>query len=110
MQDQVILSCSHTFHAACITSFERFLRKKGRTCPICRHSDYQKKVTSVGAMAKRMSSARVAQSIIRMHLSRKMFKRMLREWYSLGEGDKGRRHQVRACLGDLVVRVARQAT
>ena len=31
-----LLSCSHTFHDACIASFESFTLHKTPTCPICR--------------------------------------------------------------------------
>ena len=53
-----ILSCSHTFHSNCITSFERFLRTKERTCPICRRASYQKKVTDVGMHVRREDAGR----------------------------------------------------
>lgn len=35
-----LLSCSHTFHTKCITSFEEFefVRGGNPTCPICRHA------------------------------------------------------------------------
>ncbi|CAN0345774.1 unnamed protein product, partial [Ectocarpus sp. 12 AP-2014] len=42
-ESQVILSCSHVFHKACLSSFEKFLRAQERSCPLCRKVDYQKK-------------------------------------------------------------------
>lgn len=34
---EVLLSCSHLFHLACLTSFENFMqRNEERSCPICR--------------------------------------------------------------------------
>lgn len=90
--DQVILSCSHTFHAACIASFERFLRTKARTCPMCRHESYQKKITKVGVITKRQECARVAQAGVRMFLAKMELRRRRRGLYKTGKGDKGRRH------------------
>ena len=44
---QVLLSCSHTFHAACLAAFERFSRQTAgateRSCPLCRCASYEKK-------------------------------------------------------------------
>lgn len=44
--EQTILSCSHVYHKTCLESFERFMRNKGnmnKACPICRHTNYDKK-------------------------------------------------------------------
>nr|AAP20062.1 HSD15 [Homo sapiens] len=41
LRPQVLLSCSHVFHKACLQAFEKFTNKK--TCPLCR-SCYQKKI------------------------------------------------------------------
>ena len=38
----VLLSCSHAFHANCISNFERFSCDEGIVCPVCR-SSYQKR-------------------------------------------------------------------
>ena len=101
-QDQVILSCSHTFHSACIQSFERFLRARERTCPICRHSSYQKKVTTVGSMMKRLDCARLMQRTVRGWLTKKDFKVHLRRFYNGGGGDAARRRNFYANeIGDL---------
>lgn len=37
---QIILNCSHIFHAICFTSFERLSAQK--QCPVCRKSDYKR--------------------------------------------------------------------
>jgi hypothetical protein len=92
--DQVILSCSHTFHGTCIASFERFLRTKERTCPMCRHASYQKKTTDVGAAMHRLNCARMMQKVIRGGLKRRRYKVLLREHYKRNEKgavDDGRR-------------------
>ena len=64
--EQVILSCSHVFHEACLTSFEAFqasqhAKSRGaqgqaeggnaaaayeRACPVCRRAQYEKKRTT----------------------------------------------------------------
>ncbi len=33
---EVLLSCSHIFHRACLQSFEKFMKNGALTCPICR--------------------------------------------------------------------------
>ncbi|OWZ00141.1 hypothetical protein PHMEG_00028738, partial [Phytophthora megakarya] len=73
--DQVILSCSHMFHLACITSFERFLRTNQRVCPLCRKQDYQKRCTTVASAFHRTHSAKRIQ------------------FYSSGKGDPIRRRR-----------------
>jgi hypothetical protein len=40
---QVLLSCSHTFHQTCLSSFERFGRQVQRCCPLCRCQAYEKR-------------------------------------------------------------------
>ncbi|GMI13189.1 hypothetical protein TrLO_g9211 [Triparma laevis f. longispina] len=39
--DQILLSCSHTFHKKCIEAFERFNIYEISLCPVCR-DDYTK--------------------------------------------------------------------
>ncbi|KAJ3213078.1 RING finger protein 32 [Dinochytrium kinnereticum] len=41
---QALLSCSHTFHLACLKSFER--HSGGKRCPLCRTSGYETIATS----------------------------------------------------------------
>jgi len=79
--EQVILSCSHTFHRGCIASFEKFLRTKERTCPICRHASYQKKITSIGSFIKRQDSCTLIQKTIRRWRVKINFKTLLRAHY-----------------------------
>ncbi|GMI46810.1 hypothetical protein TrCOL_g8155 [Triparma columacea] len=108
-QEQVILSCSHTFHAACIASFEKFLRTKERTCPMCRHTNYQKKVTSVGTAMRRLECARLMQRCVKGWLVRKEKRSMLRKFYTDGYGEAGRRRDFYAKeIGDLGSRVEKE--
>lgn len=39
---QVLLSCSHVFHRACLQAFERFSGRK--RCPMCRREQYETRV------------------------------------------------------------------
>ncbi|KAB0345274.1 hypothetical protein FD754_022200 [Muntiacus muntjak] len=47
LHPQVLLSCSHVFHRACLQAFEKFTNKK--TCPLCRKNQYQTRVIRDGA-------------------------------------------------------------
>jgi len=74
MSRQVILSCSHVFHRACLRSFEKF--SKNVVCPICRAQDYQCKIIDDGAkIYKQLSIIRI-QSVVKGFLARKRFERM----------------------------------
>ena len=42
IDEQLLLSCSHTFHRKCLEAFEKFSGKK--SCPMCRKERYQKRV------------------------------------------------------------------
>ncbi|CAM9582424.1 unnamed protein product [Ectocarpus sp. 4 AP-2014] len=90
---QVILSCSHVFHKACLLSFEKFLRAQERSCPLCRKVDYQKKATRQGAAAWRQRCARRLQCAYRRHRARRQYRGLLRRHYGAGLGDTLRRRE-----------------
>ncbi|CAM9262582.1 unnamed protein product [Ectocarpus sp. 8 AP-2014] len=92
-ESQVILSCSHLFHKACLSSFERFLRAQERSCPLCRKVDYQKKATRQGAVAWRQRCARRLQCAYRRHRARRQYRGLLRRHYGAGLGDTLRRRE-----------------
>jgi hypothetical protein len=54
-QEQVLLSCSHVFHTACLRSFERFSNSK--MCPLCRQENYRRKKITDGAEAYKVKCA-----------------------------------------------------
>jgi hypothetical protein len=68
---QVLLSCSHVFHLACIRSFERFAMKK--TCPLCRKNDYQMRLFGEGRRAHLSLCATRIQAVWRGHRARKQY-------------------------------------
>ncbi|XP_041923230.1 RING finger protein 32 isoform X2 [Alosa alosa] len=47
LQPQVLLSCTHVFHKACLKAFERYSGKK--CCPMCRREQYETRVIHEGA-------------------------------------------------------------
>lgn len=74
-QPQVLLSCSHVFHKACIAAYEKFAHTK--TCPLCRTQEYRKRLITDGEEAGRHLSACRIQAIWRGHKARKLFFHML---------------------------------
>lgn len=71
---QVILSCSHVFHEACIRSFERFSGVKA--CPLCRSRDYQKKRTWTGKELFRQKSVLLLQRALRCARARRILRHL----------------------------------
>lgn len=54
-KSQVLLSCSHTFHFACLKAFENYSGKK--TCPMCRKTRYQMRIVYDGSTYHKNLSA-----------------------------------------------------
>ncbi|XP_066483618.1 RING finger protein 32 [Tiliqua scincoides] len=71
---QVLLSCSHVFHRACLKAFERFAGKK--TCPMCRKIQYQTRVIHDGARLFKIKCATRIQASWRGYIVRKWFKNL----------------------------------
>ncbi|CAL1536197.1 unnamed protein product [Lymnaea stagnalis] len=74
LQEQVILSCTHVFHRACLQAFERFTGKK--TCPMCRHEQYQTRIIHEGARLHKHRSATKIQSLWRGYVVRCWYKQL----------------------------------
>ena len=72
---QVILSCSHVFHAACLASFERFAGKA--SCPLCRSANYEKRLFEEGRKNWELLCARKVQAVWRGHCGRKIWNHLL---------------------------------
>jgi len=65
---QVLLSCSHSFHRQCISSFEKFSAKI--ECPLCRKACYEKRVIYDGERITTNKAAVKIQSLWRCHRER----------------------------------------
>uniref|UniRef100_A0A3Q4AMT3 RING-type domain-containing protein n=1 Tax=Mola mola TaxID=94237 RepID=A0A3Q4AMT3_MOLML len=69
LRPQVLLSCSHVFHRACLKSFERFSSKK--CCPMCRKEQYETRVIHDAAKLFRHECATRIQACWRGYVARK---------------------------------------
>nr|XP_019785818.2 RING finger protein 32 [Tursiops truncatus] len=76
LRPQVLLSCSHVFHRACLQAFEKFGNKK--TCPLCRKNQYQTRVIHDGARLFRIKCATRIQAFWRGHVVRKWYRELRR--------------------------------
>ena len=47
LKEQVLLSCSHMFHRVCLSAFELYVGRS--SCPLCRATDYQKRLVHDGS-------------------------------------------------------------
>ncbi|XP_055468919.1 RING finger protein 32 [Psammomys obesus] len=74
LRPQVLLSCSHVFHKACLQAFEKFTNKK--TCPLCRKNQYQTRVIHDGARLFRVKCATRIQAYWRGYIVRKWYKNL----------------------------------
>uniref|UniRef100_A0A8C5KYF6 RING finger protein 32 n=1 Tax=Jaculus jaculus TaxID=51337 RepID=A0A8C5KYF6_JACJA len=74
LRPQVLLSCSHVFHRACLQAFEKFTNKK--TCPLCRKNQYQTRVIHDGARLFRVKCATRIQAYWRGHIVRKWYRNL----------------------------------
>ncbi|XP_077365511.1 RING finger protein 32 isoform X1 [Festucalex cinctus] len=71
LQPQVLLSCSHVFHKACLQAFERFSGRK--CCPMCRQEPYQTRVIHDAARLFRNQCAARIQAFWRGYVARKRY-------------------------------------
>ncbi|XP_037372322.1 RING finger protein 32 isoform X2 [Talpa occidentalis] len=76
LRPQVLLSCSHVFHRACLQAVERFTGKK--TCPLCRKDQYQTRVIHDAARLFRTKCASRIQAHWRGHVVRKWYQNLRR--------------------------------
>nr|XP_012418904.1 PREDICTED: RING finger protein 32 isoform X2 [Odobenus rosmarus divergens] len=77
LRPQVLLSCSHVFHRACLQAFEKFANKK--TCPLCRKNQYQTRVIHDGARLFKTKCATRIQACWRGHVVRKWYQDLRRK-------------------------------
>ncbi|XP_053323702.1 RING finger protein 32 [Spea bombifrons] len=74
LHPQVLISCSHVFHLACLQAFERFTGRK--TCPMCRKDRYQTRVIHDGARLFKAKCATRIQACWRGYIVRKWYKNL----------------------------------
>ncbi|XP_057289444.1 RING finger protein 32-like [Hydractinia symbiolongicarpus] len=70
-RQQILLSCSHVFHRQCIASFEKYSGKA--ICPICRRTNYEKRVIFDGSIITLNRSATVIQKHWRRYIIQKRY-------------------------------------
>uniref|UniRef100_A0A8C5HSP8 RING-type domain-containing protein n=1 Tax=Gouania willdenowi TaxID=441366 RepID=A0A8C5HSP8_GOUWI len=73
LQPQVMLSCSHVFHRACLEAFERFSGRK--CCAICRKEPYETRVIHDAARLVRHKCATRIQACWRGYRTRKWYQK-----------------------------------
>ncbi|NXL47494.1 RNF32 protein, partial [Podilymbus podiceps] len=74
LQPQVLLSCSHVFHKACLKAVEKFTGKK--SCPMCRKEQYQTRVIHDGARLFKVKCAIRIQASWRGYIVRRWYKNL----------------------------------
>ncbi|XP_071103177.1 RING finger protein 32-like [Haliotis cracherodii] len=74
LQEQVLLSCTHVFHRACLQAFERFTGKK--TCPMCRREQYQTRLIHEGAKLHRLTCVTRIQAAWRGYVVRCWYRKL----------------------------------
>eukprot|EP01041_Mallomonas_annulata_P001257 gene1257-2434_t len=103
---EVLLSCSHMFHRSCLQAFEKFVKIGERVCPICRTSNYQKKITHKGTKAFSVICVRQIQALWRGYQTRLKYRIHLRCFYKQGRGNTNQRkkfyEQELSCYADRV--------
>lgn len=81
VETQVVLSCSHVFHKACLASFEKHTEQK--RCPICRREHYEKLTFYEPSKLFIKNSATKIQALFKGHLERvKFFKFLVKNKYT----------------------------
>jgi hypothetical protein len=92
-RNELVLSCTHIFHAPCLKSFEKYTANHQKLCPVCRGSNYSCHETHIGSEAYCWRSATTIQSIIRKWLVRIRYLKILRSYYQAGHGTSSRRQK-----------------
>ncbi|KAJ3196338.1 RING finger protein 32 [Irineochytrium annulatum] len=73
---QILLSCTHTFHHPCLRAFEQHSK---RMCPLCRQNDYQIQRTTMARRRGVVDAAIVIQKTWRMSRERRRYVQYRRE-------------------------------
>ncbi|XP_069015469.1 RING finger protein 32 [Embiotoca jacksoni] len=83
LRPQVLLSCSHIFHRACLQAFARFSGRK--CCPMCRREQYETRVIHDAARLFRHRCATRIQTYWRGYVARKWYRNIKK---TIGPEDK----------------------
>jgi hypothetical protein len=107
---QVLLSCSHVFHRTCLTTFEKFVSHNAngsdlRTCPICRRSQYEKRVIYEGAKIHRAKCASRIQAAWRGYIVRQWYKSFRLDMSNIPNDTKLRRRFYQEKLSEITDRI-----
>eukprot|EP00729_Bicosta_minor_P017275 gene17275-7377_t len=77
VHQQVLLSCTHVFHRACLRAFEQ--HSGVRSCPLCRKEDYQARLINDGITEHVTRAAIVIQAAYRGYRARRIYGPVLAE-------------------------------
>ncbi len=107
---QVLLSCSHVFHRACLTTFEKYVSyntngSDQRTCPICRRSQYEKRIIYEGAKIHRAKCAARIQAAWRGYIVRQWYKCFRLDMSHIPKDEKLRRKLYQEKLSEITDRI-----
>ena len=110
LDQQVLLSCSHVFHRACLSTFERFVSHNSsgsdqRTCPICRRSQYEKRIIYEGARIHRTKCAARIQAAWRGYIVRQWYKRVRLDMSHIPDDSRLRRKFYQEKLSEITDRI-----
>lgn len=107
---QVLLSCSHVFHRACLTTFEKFVSHNAngydlRTCPLCRRAQYERRIIYEGAKIHRAKCAARIQAAWRGYIVRQWYKRFRLDMSHIPDDAKLRRKFYQDKLSEITDRI-----
>jgi len=107
---QVLLSCSHVFHRACLTTFEKYVSHNHngsdhRTCPICRRTQYEKRIIYEGAKIHRAKCAARIQAAWRGYIVRQWYKSFRLDMSNIPHDTKLRRKFYQEKLSQITDRI-----
>jgi hypothetical protein len=107
---QVLLSCSHVFHRACLATFEKFVSHNAngsdhRTCPICRRTQYEKRIIYEGAKIHRAKCAARIQAAWRGYIVRQWYKSFRLDMSHIPQDTKLRRKFYQEKLSEITDRI-----
>jgi hypothetical protein len=110
LEQQVLLSCSHVFHRACLTTFEKYVSHNTngsdqRTCPICRRTQYEKRIIYEGAKIHRAKCAARIQAAWRGYIVRQWYKNFRLDMSNIPHDTKLRRKFYQEKLSEITDRI-----